>query len=123
MISILLKHSKTDQVRKGMRIVIGKTDDDSCPVTALLTYLKVRGSQPGPLLQWQSGTPLTKTRFVEEVLEAAHTFQPRTLLGIISESEQPPQQHQQASQILLYRLLDDGRALLIFSTSGWSHIS
>ena len=37
MISILLKHSKTDQARKGMRIVIGKTNDDLCPVTALLT--------------------------------------------------------------------------------------
>ena len=42
-------------------------------VAALLAYLKFRGSQPGPLFQWQSGTP--KTRFVEEVrvvLEAAH---------------------------------------------------
>ena len=58
-----------------MRIVIGRTTDDFCPVAALLAYLKVRGSHPGPLFQWKSGTPLTKTRFVEEVraaLEAAH---------------------------------------------------
>ena len=75
MISILLKHSKTDQGRKGMKIVIGKTTDDLCPVAALLAYLNVRGSHPGPLFQWKSGTPLTKTKFVEEVraaLEAAH---------------------------------------------------
>ena len=58
-----------------MKIVIGKTNDDLCPVAALLTYLKIRGSQPGPLFLWKSGTPLTKSKFVEEVriaLAAAH---------------------------------------------------
>ena len=75
MISIIIKQSKTDQARKGMKIVIGRTNDDLCPVAALLTYLKIRGSQPGPLFRWQSGIPLTKNKFVEEVrmvLEAAH---------------------------------------------------
>ena len=83
MISILLKHSKTDQARKDMRIVIGKTNDDLCPVATLLVYLKVRGSQPDPLFQWQSGAPLSKTRFVEEVriaLEAAHLPVPQVQL-------------------------------------------
>ena len=75
MISILIKQSKTDQERKGMKIIIGKTDDDLCPVAALLTYLNVRGSHPGPLFVWKSGTPLSKIKFVEEVrlaLEAAY---------------------------------------------------
>ena len=58
-----------------MKIIIGKTDDDLCPVAALLTYLNVRGSHPGPVFVWKSGTPLSKIKFVEEVrlaLEAAH---------------------------------------------------
>lgn len=74
MISIHLKHSKTDQARKGVKIILGSTNDDLCPVSAMLAYLKVRGSHPGPLFQWKSGIPLSKSKFVEEVriaLEAA----------------------------------------------------
>ena len=106
-----------------MKIVIGKTIDDLCPVAALLAYLNVRRSHPGPLFQWKSGTPLTKTKFVEELWKQL-TSQLRTSLGqaIVLESEQPPL-HQQVSLILLYRLLGDGRAPLIFFTSEWNHIS
>ena len=49
---------------------IGKTKDDLSPVTAILTYLKMRGKNPGPLLQWSTGVPLTRGRFVEEVKSA-----------------------------------------------------
>lgn len=73
MVSIVLKHSKTDQARKGMKIVIGKTEDDLCPVKALLTYLNARGSHPGPLFQWSSGVPLCKSKFVDEVRLALET--------------------------------------------------
>lgn len=69
-ISLQIKQSKTDQERVGTRVVIGKTGDDLCPVGALLTYLSKRGSKPGPLFQWQDGSPLTKSRFVEEVRSA-----------------------------------------------------
>ena len=48
-ISIIIKWSKADQKWKGMKIIIRKTNDDLCPVAALLTYLKVRSSHPGPL--------------------------------------------------------------------------
>ena len=50
-ISIQLKRSKTDQVMKGVKLVIGKTNNDLCPVTALLSYLARRGNTPGPLFQ------------------------------------------------------------------------
>ena len=33
-ISIMLKYSKTDQFRKGVKLVMGRTNDDICPVTA-----------------------------------------------------------------------------------------
>ena len=73
MVSIVLKHSKTDQARKGMKIVVGKTGDDLCPVRALLTYLNARGSHPGPLFQWSSGIPLCKAKFIDEVRLALET--------------------------------------------------
>ena len=51
-ISIQLKCSKTDQFMKGVELVIGKTNNGLCPVTALLLYLTHRGNAPGPLFQW-----------------------------------------------------------------------
>ena len=65
MVSINLKHSKTDQERKGMKIIIGKVKEDLCPISAMLNFLKVRGSYPGPLFCRKSGTPLSKSRFVD----------------------------------------------------------
>ena len=67
--SILLhiKHSKTDQGHQGVTVVIGRTDDDLCPVAALLEYLALRGNSPAPLFRWEQGTPLAKPKFVEEV--------------------------------------------------------
>ena len=48
-------------------MVLGKTNDELCPVTALLQYLVRRGGRPGPLFQWQDRTPLSKAKFVEVV--------------------------------------------------------
>ena len=69
-ISLKLKHSKTDQGRIGVKVVIGRTGDDICPVTALLAYLARRGPQPGALFICDDGSPLLKSRFVEEVRSA-----------------------------------------------------
>ena len=74
-ISLNIKCSKTDQGRVGCQVILGKTGDDLCPIMALLDYLTSRGDKPGALFQWQDGTPLSKTRFVEAVrqaLTAAH---------------------------------------------------
>ena len=70
MLSINLKHSKTDQERKGIKIIIGKTGDDLCPISAMLNFLKVRGTHPGPLFCRNSGAPLSKLRFVDCVRSA-----------------------------------------------------
>ena len=70
LISLNIKYSKTDQGRVGCQVVLGKTQDDLCPVTALLEYLARRGTSPGALFQWQDRTPLSKHRFVEEVRKA-----------------------------------------------------
>ena len=64
MLSIKLKHSKTNQERKGVKIVIGKTGDDLCPLSAMLSFLKVRESHPG-LSSVGSQEHLYQNRFVE----------------------------------------------------------
>ena len=48
MVFITLKQSKTDQLRKSITIVLGRTNKTPlCPVSALLSYLVVRGMAPG----------------------------------------------------------------------------
>ena len=54
----------------GCQVVLGRTGDDLCPVSALLEYLARRGGRPGALSQWQNGTALSKTWFVEVVRQA-----------------------------------------------------
>ena len=69
-VSLNIKYSKTDQGRVGVRVILGRTGDDLCPVSALLDYLSRRGNKPGALFQWQDGTPLSKTKFVEATRQA-----------------------------------------------------
>ena len=63
-ISLNIKQSKTNQFRKGVKVVIGWTNDDIYPVFALLSYLSCRGNFPGPLFCWHNKTPLSRTKFV-----------------------------------------------------------
>ena len=65
-----LKASKTDPFRKGVVVVVGKTNDNFCPVTAVLAYLALQGNGPGFLFRFNYGKLLTKARFVEAVREA-----------------------------------------------------
>ena len=69
-VSLNIKYSKTDPGRNGYQVVLGSTNDDLCPVTALLTYLAHRGDKPGALFQWKDGTPLSKSKFVQAVRQA-----------------------------------------------------
>ena len=69
-ISIQLKRSKTDPFMKGVKLVLGRTQDGLCPVTALLSYLAIRGNASGPLFMWDDLKPLSKTKFIEHVRQA-----------------------------------------------------
>lgn len=51
------KVSKTDQFRKGAVVVLAITGTDICPTQALLDYLHLRGSPPGPLFCTQLQQP------------------------------------------------------------------
>lgn len=64
--SVRIKQSKTDPFKIGVTIYLGRTDSTLCPVAALLSYLVLRGKGDGPLLRFQNGQPLTRTKLVSE---------------------------------------------------------
>ena len=63
LISIRIKQSKTDPFRKGVTLMLSKTDRPVCPVTALLPYLAIRGSKHGPLFLMANQQYLTPLLF------------------------------------------------------------
>ena len=67
LIQFTLKSSKTDPFRRGVKVVVGKSGDDICPVVAMLAYLAVRGKNPGPLFQHADHQPFTRPQFVREI--------------------------------------------------------
>ncbi len=69
-LKVHLKRSKTDQAGQGVDVFIGRTGGPLCPVAAVLSYIIIRGSAPGPFFRFPDGQPLTKPRFVTEVRNA-----------------------------------------------------
>ena len=49
-IRITLKQSKTDQLRQGTHLYLGKTGHHVCSVEAIIPYLIARGNRPAPPL-------------------------------------------------------------------------
>ena len=60
MIHILIKQSKTDPFRKGVKLSLGRTDHVVCPVSAILAYLAVREAQPRPLFLTDHNKAVTR---------------------------------------------------------------
>lgn len=67
MVQFNLKASKTDPFRHGVKVVVGRTNDELCPIAALLAFLAVRGDGSGPLFRHGDGRPLTRQTFVGKV--------------------------------------------------------
>lgn len=65
---VRLKVSKADPFRKGVDIVIGKTGNKLCPVSAMMEYLAM--SSKDSFFQFQDGRLLMKNRFVNLIREA-----------------------------------------------------
>ena len=64
-VQITIKQSKTDPCRRGVKLYLGKTSTDLCPVVSLLNYLVVRGNKPGPLFIFKDGRLLTRQHLVQ----------------------------------------------------------
>ena len=70
MLRVHLKVSKCDQFGQGVDVFIGRTEDELCPVVAVLNYIVQRGEQPEPFFHFGDRTPLTKARFTTKVRDA-----------------------------------------------------
>ena len=69
-LQVRIKASKTDPFRQGVSLYIGAADGPLCPVSAVLSYMVVRGDAPGPLFIWANGRYLTREKFVTGVRRA-----------------------------------------------------
>ena len=65
-----LRHSKTDPFSAGVFIYLGRTRGTLCPVSAMLSYLAIRSSEPGPLFVFADGTPLSREKLVTHLCAA-----------------------------------------------------
>ena len=70
MIRVRIKASKTDPFRVGADIFIGRTDNDLCPVAAVLAFMALRGPGPGPFFHFRDGKPLTRSGLVTKLKES-----------------------------------------------------
>ena len=59
---IRIKKSKMDQFFKGCSIVLAHSDFASCPVAALMSYLRKRDGDSGPLFRFADRSPLTRDK-------------------------------------------------------------
>ena len=67
---VRLKSSKTDPFRVGADVYVGHTQDELCPVAAVLSYMVARGAGPGPFFCYGDGRPLTRMKLVAEIKDA-----------------------------------------------------
>ena len=72
-IQVSLKRSKTDQARQGIKLCVGRTHNELCPVAVMPTYLAVRGFDHGPLFKTEQGLPLTRAKLVNLLKSALTT--------------------------------------------------
>ena len=61
--TIHLKQSKMDPFSAGTTLHVGATGD-ALPVTAILAYLAIRPSVPGPLFVFENGLTLSRPRLI-----------------------------------------------------------
>ena len=69
-VKVRIKASKTDPFRVGVDIFVGKTGNQLCPVTAVLSYMVARGPGDGPFFRFADGKPLTRPTKIKEALTA-----------------------------------------------------
>ena len=73
-VQVHLKHSKCDQLGRGVNVFLGRTSSPACPVTEIVRFVSLRGPAPGPFFHFADGSPLTKAVFVNHVRTALSTM-------------------------------------------------
>lgn len=71
---VRLKQSKTDQLRQGVHVYVGRTGCKLCPIAAILAYMARRRCQEGPFFKFRDNKPLTKAAFTQRICEALQTI-------------------------------------------------
>ena len=69
-LTVFLRRSKTDQFGAGSHIYLGRTGTSVCPVTAVLEYLSIRQSTPGPHFIFHDDTPLSRPQLISHLRHA-----------------------------------------------------
>ena len=69
-LTIKLKRSKGDPFGQGVLIHLGCTFQSLCPVAAVLSYLAIRPSTPGPFFVFSDGSPLSRERLISALSQA-----------------------------------------------------
>jgi len=70
LVKVQLKASKTDPFHGGVEVYLARTMGDLCPVSAVLAWRSIRGNSQGPLLLFESGSPLTRQSLVTHLKSA-----------------------------------------------------
>ena len=71
--SMIRVHLRQDPFRHGVDIYMGRTNTELCPKAAILAYVAIRPSSPGPFFIMKDGSPLTRTQLVVAVRQALNT--------------------------------------------------
>ena len=66
-IRVHLKQSKCNQLGKGVDITIGQTNSPLCPVTAVLSYIRLRQDAPGAFFTDKQCQPVRKSWFIQQL--------------------------------------------------------
>ena len=64
-VTILFRHYKHSSGRPAVVKLLPQNQAITCPVAALNEYLTLRGTSPGFLYQWPSGTPISRADFTD----------------------------------------------------------
>ena len=105
-LEVRIKASKTDPFRKGVTVYLGRTEQEVCPVAAILGYMVRRGQANGPFFKFSDDRYLTRARFVDQVRSAlsqagltagefaGHSFRIVTALELAQPQQQRPRGYQ-----------------------------
>ena len=66
-LTIHIKASKKDLLRRGVTVYIGRATEKLCPVAEILNYMVRRGSSCGPFFKFSDGRLLTLELFIKVV--------------------------------------------------------